>query len=271
MSDPIEVRGYGNSGPVVAVLHGGPGAAGSVAGLAASLGDEFRVLEPLQRRTDGVTPLTVARHVEDLAAVLEGPTLIVGWSWGAMLGLSFAAAHPELVRGVLLVGCGTYDEATRAEYQRRFVANLGVDGVAEMDELRTRLATARTEGERDAIVAARGARAEIAQSYDLLPEPADEPATTVDARGHEETWADVLGLQRDGVEPAAFAAITAPVLMLHGDHDPHPGPATFELLRENIPQLEYVGFSRCGHTPWKERHARAEFFATLLAWLHTHA
>ena len=187
-----------------------------------------------------------------------------------MLGLSFAAAHPELVRGLVLVGCGTYDEATRAEYQRRFVTNLGMDGVAEMEELRARLATASSDDERDASIAARGARAELAQSYDLLPEPVDEPATTVDARGHQETWDDVLRLQREGIEPATFAAITAPVLMLHGDHDPHPGPATFEVLRQHIPQLEYSGLSRCGHTPWKERHARNRFFDALRAWLHAH-
>src|SRR4051812_37597547 len=194
MSDPIEVRRYGDSGPAVAVLHGGPGAAGSVAGLAAPLGDDFCVLEPLQRRADGVTPLTVAGHVDDLAAVLDGPTLVVGWSWGAMLGLSFATAHPDLVQGIVLVGCGTYDDATRAQYQHRFVTNLGPDGVGEMDLLRSRLSAATTADERDAIVAARGTLAEQAQSYDLLPE-VDEPSTTVDAGSHDETWADVLRLQ----------------------------------------------------------------------------
>jgi pimeloyl-ACP methyl ester carboxylesterase len=269
VSAQIEVRRYGSDGPVVAVLHGGPGAAGSAAGLGMPLADEFRVLEPMQRRADGVTPLTVAGHVDDLAAVLDEPTLVVGWSWGAMLGLSFAVAHPELVRGLVLVGCGTYDEATRGEYRRRFVTNLGPEGVADMDALRSQLAAASSDDQRDAITAARGARAELAQSFDLLPEPTDEPPTTVDALGHEETWADVLRLQAEGIEPAAFAAITAPVLMLHGDHDPHPGTETSELLRHHIPQLEYVELPRCGHTPWKERHGRDPFFASLRGWLGT--
>jgi pimeloyl-ACP methyl ester carboxylesterase len=271
VNDRIEARRYGSRGPVVAVLHGGPGAAGSVAGLAMPLGDGFRVLEPMQRHADGVAPLTVARHVEDLAGVLDEPTLVVGWSWGAMLGLSFAAAHPELVRALVLVGCGTYDEASRAEYQRRFAANLGADGVVEMDRLRAQLAAASSDAERDAATAVRGERAELAQAYDLLAEPPDAPPTTVDARGHTETWDDVLRLQADGAEPAAFAAITAPVLMLHGDTDPHPGPGTRDLLRAHIPQLEYVELLRCGHTPWKERHARDAFFTTLRAWLHAHA
>lgn len=270
VDDRIEVRRYGSSGPTVAVLHGGPGAAGSVAGLAAPLADEFRVLEPLQRRADGVTPLTVAGHVHDLAAVLDGPTLVVGWSWGAMLGLSFAAAHPELVRGLVIVGCGTYDEETRATYQHRFVANLGADGVGAMDALRARLATATTDGERDAIVAARGARAERAQAYEPRPAADDEPPTTVDALGHDETWTDVLRLQAEGIEPAAFAAISSPVLMLHGDTDPHPGPGTRDLLARHVPQLEYVELARCGHTPWRERHGRDPCFDALRTWLRAH-
>jgi pimeloyl-ACP methyl ester carboxylesterase len=45
-----------------------------------------------------------------------------------------------------------------------------------------------------------------------------------------------------GIEPQAFAAITAPVLMVHGDDDPHPG-AIRETLRPFLPQLEYVGIA----------------------------
>ncbi|HSQ37662.1 MAG TPA: alpha/beta fold hydrolase, partial [Acidimicrobiia bacterium] len=85
--------------------------------LARDLADGFTVLEPLQRRS-GAVPSTVSRHVEDLAAVLPEGAAVVGWSWGAMLGLSFAAAHPGRVRSLALVGCGTYDEASRDDYER---------------------------------------------------------------------------------------------------------------------------------------------------------
>ena len=99
-----------------------------------------------------------------------------------------------------------------------------------------------------------------------LPEEEGEPLW-VDARGNAETWADALRLQAEGVEPAAFAAIACPVLMLHGDDDPHPGPATCDLLRRFMPQLRYRGFARCGHQPWAERHAREPFLAALREWL----
>src|SRR5688572_17590053 len=107
--EPIEVRRYGSAGETVVVLHGGPGAPGCAAGLARVMAGEFVVLEPLQRRS-GRVALTVARHVEDLAFVAPRPAVLVGWSWGAMLGLSFAARYPERVSALVLVGCGTYDE-----------------------------------------------------------------------------------------------------------------------------------------------------------------
>ena len=85
--------------------------------------------------------------------------------------------------------------------------------------------------------------------------------------GHGETWHDVLRLQAEGIEPAAFAAVTAPALMVHGSADPHPGPSTHETLRRHMPQLDYVELERCGHIPWFERHGREPFLEALSPWL----
>ena len=60
--DPILVRRYGEQrGTPVVVIHGGPAAPGSAAGLARGLGSDFFVLEPFQR-SSGTVPLTVAQH-----------------------------------------------------------------------------------------------------------------------------------------------------------------------------------------------------------------
>ena len=251
------------------MLHGGPGAPGSVASLARELAADFRVREPLQRR-GGEVRLTVAQHVADLRQVCEQPAVLVGWSWGAMLGLSFAAAHPERVRALVLVGCGTYDEASRASYRATMDQRLAEPRFARVRELR-----ARRQAATDPVVQAELLRAMAAcsgqvQAHDRLPDDG-EGELPVDAVGHAETWADVLERQRAGVEPAAFAAITAPVLMLHGVDDPHPGAATRDTLRRFVPQLEYRAFDRCGHEPWLERHAREPFLAALRGWLQTQA
>ena len=67
--------------------------------------------------------------------------------------------------------------------------------------------------------------------------------------------------------PAAFAAIHAPVLMLHGAADPHPGPMIRASLQPHLPHLEYHAWERCGHYPWLEKAVRDEFLAILHEWL----
>jgi pimeloyl-ACP methyl ester carboxylesterase len=264
-ADRLTVHRHGEGADVVVVLHGGPGARGSVSSLARLLAAPHRtVLEPWQRRSGG-PPLTVRRHVADLAAVAPPRAKVVGWSWGAMLGLSYAAAYPDRVAALLLLGCGTYDETSREAYQRTMSERLGEEGRKQMGELRAALAAAATSAARDRLLAEIAALAERAQAVDPLPGAGDR--VDVDARGHEETWRDALRLQAAGREPAAFAAIVCPVAMFHGAGDPHPGAATRDRLVRFVPRLLWRPFPRGGHRLWEERAARSDFLAALGDWL----
>lgn len=262
-SGGLLVRRYGTGGPFVVLLHGGPGAPGHIARVARGLEDSFRVLEPFQRRSGGA-PLTVARHVADLhelVAPLARPAL-VGSSWGAMLALAYAAAHPESAGPLVLVGSGTFDLASRARFRA------SVDERMD-DALRGRMkALEREIPDADARLSAIGDLLTAVYGFD--PVPGDAGFEACDARGHEETWADMLRLQAEGAYPAAFSAIESPVLMLHGAFDPHPGAMIRASLLPHVRQLEYVEWERCGHYPWLERHAREPFFATLREWLARH-
>ena len=245
----IEVRRYGAAGPTVIAIHGGPGAPGSMAPLARGLAGEFVVLEPLQRPSGG-EPLTVAQHVADLHEVVESlgggvrPAL-VGSSWGAMLALAYAAEYPERAAAIVAIGSGTLDPAARARMHELLAERRALDFDASYTFERC-----------DGDGGVDGARA------------GDEGA--FDTRANQETWNDMLRLQAAGVYPAAFAAIRAPVLMLHGAYDPHPGTMIRDGLAPFIPQLEYREWERCGHYPWLEKHAREDFYRTLRAWLHAH-
>jgi pimeloyl-ACP methyl ester carboxylesterase len=109
----------------------------------------------------------------------------------------------------------------------------------------------------------------LVESYELLEDiESDRDELPTDARGHDETWQDVLRLQREGIEPKRFSSIKAPIMLLRGDSDPHPGASTRDLLRQYIPQLEFLELERCGHEPWRERYARDTFLATLRVWLN---
>jgi pimeloyl-ACP methyl ester carboxylesterase len=262
----LRLRTHGSTGPSAIVLHGGPAAAGSAAPLAHGLSDSFQILEPWQRGS-GAKPLTVASHIADLHALITSrcadmrPAL-VGESWGAMLALAYAAAHPETVAAVVLVGCGTFDPKSRA----RLRATLAERKTAALQHQLEALVEAFPDP-------AERLKKEVALTQALyayapidaaLDEIADEPFDMV---AHNETWEDMLRLQQAGVYPAAFAAITSPVLMLHGKYDPHPGQMIRASLAPYIRRLEYVEWENCGHSPWAEQFVRDEFFAVLREWL----
>jgi pimeloyl-ACP methyl ester carboxylesterase len=259
----IQVREYGTLGPMVLVLHGGPGAPGGMAPLARRLTDSFRVLEPLQRGSGG-EPLTVARHVADLHELVESrcgdvrPAL-VGHSWGAMLALAYAAAYPGSAGSLVLIGCGTFDPAARARLQA--ICEERMD-----DGLRRRLERLPEEfPDPDERLKVMGNLRLPLYSYELVS--TDQEVEACDARAHHETWQDMLRLQQEGVYPEAFAVINAPVIMLHGAADPHPGRMIWASLEPYLPQLEYCEWERCGHYPWLEKAVRDEFFAVLRGWL----
>ena len=259
----MRVRRYGQSGPLVIVLHGGPGAPGYMAPVARGLADRFQVLEPFQRGSGG-EPLTVARHVADLRGLIESEgagerPVLVGSSWGAMLALAFAAECPDLAGPLVLVGCGTFDMGARVRMQEIMEARTS-------HELRQRLANlAKEHADPDSELRARARLILPLYSYELAGE--DQELGDCDARAHDETWDDMLRLEQEGLYPAAFSAIRSPAIMLHGALDPHPGRMIFAGLKPYIPQLEYREWERCGHYPWLEKAARDEFFDCLRQWL----
>ena len=261
---PLTVRTYGDSGPQVILLHGGPGAAGYMAPVARELSDLFRIVEPFQRRREEA-PLTVQHHIDDLHAVvtaycaIELPAL-VGHSWGAMLALAYAAQHPDAARCIVLVGCGTFDSAAREYLQATVVSRTSPQLASRLRRL------ARETMDPDVRLCVYGRLLEPLYTYDSPANGVDE-TEEYDRKGHDESWRDMLRLQKRGVYPSTFAGIPAPVLMLHGDWDPHPGRMTLATLQPYLPQLEYIELKNCGHYPWREREARGAFYEALRDWL----
>ena len=262
----IRVREYGSHGPHLIVLHGGPGTPGGMAPLARELSDSFHVYEPFQRGS-GEQPLTVASHIADLHKLVESfdrgvrPAL-VGHSWGAMLALAYAAARPDRATCLVLISCGTFDPVARRHL--RAIIEDRTD-----DNLRQRMARLSEEvADIDGRLSAQGRLIEPLYMYDPIP---GEPPEPVDGRAHEETWNDMVRLQEEGVYPAAFSAIDAPVAILHGAYDPHPGPMIRASLEPYIPHLEYREWEQCGHEPWREKAVRDDFFVELREWLNRHS
>ncbi len=260
----IKVRQYGRHGTDVLVLHGGPGAPGYMVPVARRLADHFRVVEPFQRRSDVNEQLTVQRHVSDLNDVIAaycdtGRPVLVGHSWGAMLALAYAAVHPNAVAAMVLIGCGTFDEASRQQMEAIRQRRTDAAMQARFQPL------AEDYPDADMRLGAMGRLMQQIDSVDLVS--LGNKVMPCDAKGHEETWADMLRLQAEGVYPAVFEAIGVPVVMLHGDDDPHPGEMIRDQLAAVMPQLEYTSWPRCGHYPWLEKAVTADFYTVLIQWL----
>jgi pimeloyl-ACP methyl ester carboxylesterase len=263
----IHVRRYGHAGPVVVLLHGGPGAAGEMAPVARRLSTRFNVLEPLQRG-GGPTSLTVAAHVADLHEILQepvqdAPVRLVGFSWGAMLALTYASRYAADVERVVAIGCGTFDARARHVYQTCVAERMDDETRSRVSGIQASLAGEKDQIKRNELFAEIGRIYTRLQSFDPQEDDTGEPPHC-DEKAFRETWTDAVSLQEKGIQPAEFSRITAPVTMIHGEADPHPGRLIYGSLRPFIDQLTYIGIPRCGHTPWVERHAAEPFYAALI-------
>jgi pimeloyl-ACP methyl ester carboxylesterase len=259
----LQVREYGTSATTAVLLHGGPGAPGYLAPLARALAGSFRVLEPLQRRSGG-GPLTVATHVADLHEVVRSHcggkrAALVGHSWGAMLALAYAAEHPGRAASLVLIGCGTFDVSARERLEAVREERMDRSLQQAIDRLPEEVP------DPDERLKWLGNLILPLYSYDLITRELELEAC--DERGYQETWNDMLSLQERGIYPASFTSIEAPVIMLHGAHDPHPGGLIRASLEPYIPHLEYREWEQCGHYPWLERAVREEFLTALREWL----
>lgn len=255
------LRPYGVAPYTVAVLHGGPGAPGSVAAVARALSDEWGVLEPLQTRD------SAEGQIEELRAVLEDaaqlPVALVGHSWGAMLGLLFTGRYPRMVRKLVLVGSGVFTEeaaqgigptreARMSEAQRAREAEL----VAALDDP--------AGADKDAIMAEMGALSEAIDSYDPLDGVEHEDdALPVSYVVYTRVWSEAQALRARGGFLEAASHVTCPVVALHGDYDPHPVAGIRETLAPLLRDFRFILLERCGHTPWHERYARDVFYRML--------
>ncbi len=101
------LRRYGKAPFGVAVIHGGPGAAGEMALMARELSKQWGVLEPLQ------TANSVKGQVEELKTILtesaDVPVTLIGFSWGAWLSFIVTASYPSLVSKLILIGSGPFE------------------------------------------------------------------------------------------------------------------------------------------------------------------
>src|SRR4030067_3698372 len=118
----INVRYYGNTPYKVVVVHGGPGAPGEMAPVASELSKKFGVIEPFQSKN------TVQGLVEELKLQImkntSVPVFLIGWSWGAWLSFILAANYGSLVKKLIIIGSGPFENEYAEKIMQTRLARL---------------------------------------------------------------------------------------------------------------------------------------------------
>jgi pimeloyl-ACP methyl ester carboxylesterase len=255
------VRAYGKAPFSVAVIHGGPGAGGEMAPVARELAPDRGVLEPIQ------TANSLDGQVEELREVLESrgdpPVALIGFSWGAWLSFIVAARYPRVVRKLILVGSGPFEERYVADLQQARLDRLGQAEKADFEATLSALQDPDTE-DRDAVLARLGTLAAKTDAYDPIVGGARE-SDLVGPRGEvfQSVWEDAAQLRRSGELLELGGLIRCPVVAIHGDYDPHPVEGVEGPLARVLGRFRFILLENCGHQPWMERQARDAFYRVL--------
>ncbi|MGQ4517262.1 alpha/beta fold hydrolase [Streptomyces sp. DW26H14] len=247
----LHVEEAGDAGPRVLCLHGIGSSSVSFTAQLAELGAHARVFAwdapGYGRSADPGRPLTLDDYADTAAALLRergGPAHVVGASWGGVIALRLALRHPGLVLSLVLAdsspGSGTDPHKARAMRAR-------ADELAE-------------SGPR-AFAARRAPR--------LLGQ--DAPAGLAERVVSSMAAAVRLPGYRYAAESMAatdhsdrLASVTAPALVLVGEHDRVTGVAGAQALAGALPRCAFVVVRGAGHLAHQEQPARVN------AWILSH-
>jgi pimeloyl-ACP methyl ester carboxylesterase len=250
------VRKYGKKPYNIVLLHGGPGAAGEMKPVAERLSSDFGVLELLQ------TKKTIDGQVEEVLNQLitnaDFPVTMIGYSWGAWLAILFTSLHKKYIKKLILISAGSLSPKYQPDITQIRLKRLNEQEREEAN----RIMEAMNSGKSDNKQFARfGQLMNIADSYSY--EPIENDKIEVDIEINRKVWFEARSLRECGELLNFTDHIKCPVVVFHGDHDPHPLEGVKKPLSERLERFRFIKLKQCGHTPWNEKYARENFFDLL--------
>lgn len=248
------VRLYGNAPYKVAVIHGGPGAAGSMRHLAWELSSMCSVIEPLQSKYN---IQSLVRELDrQLNASAEMPMILIGHSWGAWLSIIYATHYPENVTGLILVGCPPFEDRYVPAITENRIRRLGTVMGTEFRQLLYNMSN--------------GVTASDMERLERLVEKSDNCHTIPgyrccrpDSRMYESVWKEAATLRTEGKIKEMISHLHCPLYFIHGCEDPHPLEGITMPLDEMHIRYHLYTLENCGHSPFLETEIHDTFCSLL--------
>lgn len=253
-----DFRKYGKPPFSVILLHGGPGAVGDLAAVADIVSSKTGVIEALQTR------YSIEELIEESCKLITEhariPVTLAGHSWGAWLGILIAERYPDLVRKLILVSSGPFEQCYARNIMQTRMERLSPGDNNNLQDLISLLN--QDQAEKNSIFKKIG---QILNKADILQLAADITSNTkYNYAIYEAIWPSAAKLRDSGELMSAASHITCPVVALHGDYDPHPSTGVFKPLSENLRDFKFILLKNCGHYPWMEKNASKKFYKSFM-------
>lgn len=250
------VRLYGEAPYKIVLVHGGPGAIGSLKGFAQELSElsQIGVVEAIQSK------YSIAQLIEELYDQIKDNcsdrVSLVGHSWGAWLAALFAEKYPELIENLILIGSGPLEDQYVSEIGDRRFQNLSEEEGVIFQRLTENRAT-------DADMEKIPNILEKSDNY-CLECKEKHKADKTDSEMHNKVWSEAAKLRTSGRLLASFKNLKSKIYLIQGEFDPHPVRGVTMPLQENGILCETHILEKCGHSPFMEKYAKEEFYKILI-------
>lgn len=257
----IHYRDQGRpDGPPLVLVHGFAASLYAWEPWVAELGSRYRIVT-LDLPGHGLTrtPKGYQMNGADQVAAVDGVTRLLGIerfalggnSMGGGVAWRYAMTHPERLTALILVdaaGPPSSDEAAEPKGEKPPVAFQLLANPAGRALLRNT---------NPRLVAGQGLRSAYVDEALVTPALIDRYAAMARAPDRRRMLTSGRSEDRSSPPPAAFRAITAPTLVLHGEADTVIGVDAGRALAQAIPGARLITYPGVGHVPMEQAPARS--------------
>jgi|APSaa5957512576_1039674.scaffolds.fasta_scaffold06308_3 pimeloyl-ACP methyl ester carboxylesterase len=256
MQKNLKLKKYGNEPFKLALIHGGPGAAGYMMGIGKILSKKIGIIEPFQTETSiDKLVLELRRSIENYCKI---PVILLGHSWGAWLSMIFAAQFPKYVEKLILVSTGPFEKKYMNTTQHIRFSRLSPKDKTVIFMLQEEILRSSNP---DSVFLKIGKILSKTDTFSAIS--TENEIGEIDYNIFKNVWAEANNLRLKGELIEYIKKIKCPVSAIHGSYDPHPAIGVKDPLSKYLNDFQFYELEKCGHYPWNEKFAVDEFFEIL--------